>query len=592
MDGIEAAYTDGVLTYSNVEVNNEYGDTAKSTRTYYDAYTGRQENKYKTIYSDVDDDPVHFEKYYDKYDNLQTYSKIDNTDRWNWRLTYYANGTLKQEYWYDGLDYESHYQEDYYLSGDPSYKYTQNGDVSTTVRYNRDGSYSSWADTVNGVTNTYVYDSHGAIKGYVWNEKEITEDNGDWNETIARSYDYYDANENLIYKYQSEELASGWTTSYTDAAGNKLVYSDGEWTLTTAAKLEDGWASFFGDWFYILNGKPVQGDWVKYNGDWYYFGWDGRMTTGIRPYYAEDCNTYIYAMDKDGVLVSGGFVQMNDEGTAWAYTAANGEVQTGWVKIGGDWYYFDEGWYYNKTDYKQDAYWYQSDYRGYMATGATKIFNDDGTTHTYFFTEDGVYDTTPGWKIADFSNDEGRPAIEYHYYNNRGVEAVGWQEIDGEWYFFNEDGVLKTGWVQSGPNWYFMDPAKQGALADDGWVDDIYEGRYYMNADGSMKIGWAKIDGTWYYFNSDGDMATKQWVPDGDTWYYMDENGLLAVGWQKINGSWYYFNDDNSLATNKWLQSGADWYYFGADGVMVTGEVEIDGQVSIFNADGAWTAYK
>ena len=63
-----------------------------------------------------------------------------------------------------------------------------------------------------------------------------------------------------------------------------------------------------------------------------------------------------------------------------------------------------------------------------------------------------------------------------------------------------------------------------------------------------MKTGWIYDNGNWYYMNSDGTMATDQWIGDyyvksngvmaTDEWigdYYVDENGRWVPG--KVKGN-------------------------------------------------------
>ncbi len=589
-------YKDGTLVQSSETVKNDYDDEVKTTTKYYDWFTAKPTGTEKYIYNGVvddnEDDPMTYYKRYDKYDNLQEYSETDNTDEWNWKFGYYADGTLKEESWSDGLGYDKNYNPNssysayYYQDGTLSYEATKDGTTSREVQYNRDGTYWSWSDTEDGVTNTWQYDNEGILTGYRWNEQ---------NKDGISSYDQYDAAGNLIYSY--EQVYSEYdvdTVTRTDPAGNKWTKKNNDVTLTLKNK-GTGWQSAVGKWFYIENGEPVQDEWKKIDGTWYYFNSNGFMETGI--FYeanettsANEKTTYkTYAFSKDdGALTVGGWVNVGtDRYDSWAFTDANGEVVTGWQNIGGQWYYFSDGWDNGQSsaNYKEEAEWTQSGNRGYMQTGAAQVWNSDWSSkHTYFFNEDGTWDTTPGWKVATIGND-----VEYHYYDNAGREVTGWRVIDGDWYYFNEDGVMKNGWVKSGPSWYYMDPAKGGAMATDGWTEDVYEGWYYVDKNGNYKTGWLQDGNNWYYLKDDGSMAAKEWAKSGSDWYYMDENGAMATGWIQDHGSWYCLKSDGTMKTG-WEGSGNTWYYLNEDGTMAADtDVTIDGKTYHFDETGLCT---
>ena len=565
----EKTYKDGKLTYSYDVEKNEYGDEVKGTTRYYDAYTGKQTSAYKWINPAIPDYPITYSKNYDKYDNLYTYSETDDTDSWDWTRSYYANGNKAGESWNDNLDYDESYSIHYYLNGNPSYESSEKDGVRKEISYNPNGKYSWYNETVNGVTNTTNYNRQGVATGYTWNQKY---ENGTY------SYERWDAN-NLLYTYTSESQADGWTETKVDPAGNKQVWKDGEYTLTLTNNATSGWQSACGEWFYLENGKPVQEEWRQLDGSWYYFDYDGSMRIGLLADYTKD-GVKTYAMSKDGTLSTGGWTEMGEN--YWAYTDQNGEVLTGWQQIDGNWYYFDEGWTYHKTEYQKDAYWEQSSWKGSMVTGAVQIWNSDWTDkHTYFFNEDGTWDNSPGWKTAEV---DGR--VEYHYYDQNRNEVTGWKQIDGEWYYFNDDGVLKNGWVGN----YYMDPANGSAMAT-GWVQEVYEDWYYLNEDGTMKTGWLEDGGNWYYLKDSGAMASDEWVTSGSSSYYITESGTMASGWAEDNGNWYYLDPANgdAMATG-WVQSGDTWYYMDpATGAMVSDcEVEVNGTTYKFDANGAW----
>lgn len=66
----------------------------------------------------------------------------------------------------------------------------------------------------------------------------------------------------------------------------------------------------------------------------------------------------------------------------------------------------------------------------------------------------------------------------------KGAQAKGWKQIDGNWYNFGDNGIMKTGWMED--------------------------------------------NGNWYYFWSNGMMASNSWLWNGQLWYYLDENGKFV----------------------------------------------------------------
>ena len=95
---------------------------------------------------------------------------------------------------------------------------------------------------------------------------------------------------------------------------------------------------------------------------------------------------------------------------------------------------------------------------------------------------------------------------------------------------------------------------------------------------------WQKIDGYWYYFETDGYMASNEWIGGywlsgsgaltyaetatwkqyGTKWSYIDTSGWYPTSmWQKINSNWYYFDSSGYIVTNKKV----DGYWLDSDGI-------------------------
>ncbi len=242
-------------------------------------------------------------------------------------------------------------------------------------------------------------------------------------------------------------------------------------------------------------------------------------------------------------------------------------VFSGWVDMGGNRYYYENG---NRlvgmatiegADYFFDA-------NGVMQTGLQAVGGQK-----YYFQDDGVMLTNSWIKESNRT----------YYFGETGAMATGWQSLEGCNYYFDTDGAMMTGWQE---------------------VDGM---RYYLGEDGVAATGWLELDGAMYYFDDAGAMQTGELQVDGK-FYHLDEQGTVMTGWQKVEGKTYYFQEDGSayigwidkdgaryycaasihgaVATGKW-SIGGEFYYFNSDGVMQTGEVELnDTETYTFDEEG------
>lgn len=161
------------------------------------------------------------------------------------------------------------------------------------------------------------------------------------------------------------------------------------------------------------------------------------------------------------------------------------QVQTGWVKQDGKWFFYNEDGVMQTGWVKSKGKWYFLDKDGVMQTGWYKENNT--------------------WYYLDAVN---------------GDMKLNWAKVNGKWYFFNVHGAMQTGWVKDGTKWYFLD-----------------------QTNGDMKTGWVFTGKKWYFLASSGAMKTG-WVATGGKWYYLYSNGSMAanttVGGYKVgkDGAW------------------------------------------------------
>lgn len=130
-----------------------------------------------------------------------------------------------------------------------------------------------------------------------------------------------------------------------------------------------------------------------------------------------------------------------------------------------------------------------------------------------------------------------------------------------------------------------------------GWSKDE-KGWWYRYKDGTYpKAEWVEIDNKWYYFNSEGYMASNEYIKSSDyntnkKLYWLDPTGAWNnksykwmnnyKGWwiQEVGGSWY--------PKNEWAKIDNKWYYFDESGYMVANRIKtIDGNVYQFRTDGS-----
>ena len=357
----------------------------------------------------------------------------------------------------------------------------------------------------------------------------------------------------------------------------------------------------------------------------------------------------VYYVKPDGSRVKGWYEYTMDEageGHWWIYGKDDGYLATGWLQIGGVWYYFDSYWgdmntgsYYdfeNKTAYLfskdgawtgvsatkpgwiqkgKDWYYVREDESGYW--DENDQFVSDGTKYLYFATN-GTYEIdnkmyafsygkmlSGGWAQPwKLWNDE-----DWVYANADGSLATGWKKIDGKWYYFGKWGwmyqdTMYWDWTEDGSKLnavYAFD--KSGAMVSNKWYEYKYtyqnddgetfseKAWLYMGASGAAKTGWFQVGGKWYYADEYGWLWMDAWVDDAaGNWYYLDESGAMVTGWYKYkNGEWLYFKDDGIKVESDWVKDGNSWYYMDANGNMVKDcTLNIGGKDYKFGADGAW----
>ena len=234
----------------------------------------------------------------------------------------------------------------------------------------------------------------------------------------------------------------------------------------------------------------------------------------------------------------------------WYYANSDGKAYTGWLYLGGTWYWLDPdaggAMATGLHECNGSMYWFNAS--GAMATGWVL---DGGTW--YYATGSGAlargpvsvggvpycFDTKSGAMLTGYQTDAQGVR---RYFGSCGP-LNGWGLVDGSWYWLS-DGIASTGWLYTGGSWYWLDPSTH-----------------------AMVTGLHECNGSAYWFNSSGAMATG-WVLDGGTWCYATGSGALASGWLSLSGAWYWLDPSTHA--------------------MATGVQQIDGAQYSFASNGAW----
>lgn len=236
---------------------------------------------------------------------------------------------------------------------------------------------------------------------------------------------------------------------------------------------------------------------------------DGIKVSGASTNIVLASNTIGTASGKGiNILASSTGKAFNNHGATSSYTydtskfPISSALSSGWSRINGIWYYFDNF--------------------GQAVTGWNKI--------------NGVwYYMYPGGSMAT------NTWIGNYYVNGSGaMEASRWV---GDYYVGSDGKWIPNRWIKDGHGWWYR--YGSGSYPKNRW-EKISGQWYYFDNSGYMVTGWKKLDGKWYYLNPDGSMATG-WKKIGNKWYYLNSGGSMVTGRKKIGGKWYTFRSDGSM---------------------------------------------
>ena len=243
-----------------------------------------------------------------------------------------------------------------------------------------------------------------------------------------------------------------------------------------------------GDRYFLKNasGEVFVKCWIKSGGKVYRAAADGKMPSGIaqvgtKNYYF---NPKTLARGKQGWKTT-------EDGKI--YVNANGIVQSGFLTLKKYTFYLDPD-----DGYARATGWQK-------ISGKNYFFNDKGRMQKGIVFIDGFR----------------------YYFDSKGIRRTGLKTINGSRYFFDKskNGAMATGWITKGTKKYYFAPSTGKAVT--GWLT-LNDKKYYFNSLGVMQKGWLTYDGKKYYLStSTGAMLTGKHKIDGKT-YDFGKNGYLA----------------------------------------------------------------
>ena len=242
---------------------------------------------------------------------------------------------------------------------------------------------------------------------------------------------------------------------------------------------------------------------------------------------------------------------------------------TGWHTIDKERYYFSKkngimatGWKKLKLGKQKFVYYFGND--GKARRGLQKVDNS-----MYFFTVD------KGRLQYGFQNINGK-----RYYANTKNGALAqnaWVDLNGASYYFGNDCTMVVNqWVDG--NWIGADGRATGQISYEGFVR--IKGKIYYYRRRERQTGFQDVDGRTYYLNP---ALQTGWFTVGKKKYCADSKGAITKNaW---NGK-KYLQADGSMAVG-WTTINKQKYYFKDNGDRVSGAKKIDGKHYRFTSSGA-----
>lgn len=274
------------------------------------------------------------------------------------------------------------------------------------------------------------------------------------------------------------------------------------------------------------------------------------------------------------------------------YESENDYAKNKWLKIEGEYYFFNEEGYIEKNCYIQ-GYWLNEEGKWVKAYSGGKWYKD-----------------STGW----------------WYQDNGWYPVNSWQKIDGNYYHFDERGYMEASCYTDG-YWINSEGIRNKTPYTENWTDDE-NGRKWGDNNLNTRNRWLKIEGEYYYFNKEGYIEKNcyiqgcwlneegkwikaysrgKWYKDSTGWWYQDNSWYPVNSWQKIDGNHYYFNSygymessayvkgrwlnssgawDKNYSDGHWVQNGTGWWYEDNGWYPTNQKLRIDCATYYFDSNG------
>ena len=218
--------------------------------------------------------------------------------------------------------------------------------------------------------------------------------------------------------------STGWQGNYTD--GWRYYISDKDYVKSSWKLIDNYWYYFDGD------GIALTDRWEVIKGKLYHFSKGGAM----------DANKWIscgdFKMSDLEEMFSeenSGYAKVMSEYTdkkVWRYVGADGDAYTGWRKVGGKWYHFnDEDISLIDTEENHQNAYAAMTYGFYYDFEEEAWFNFDGEG---LYRKDCWYEG-PG--------EYGNPV--WYYFGKDGHAYSDWVKMNDKWYYFATDRSPRPG---------------------------------------------------------------------------------------------------------------------------------------------------
>lgn len=370
-----------------------------------------------------------------------------------------------------------------------------------------------------------------------------------------------DGNDYYVFTTGGKAMTGrNWVGTYLTET-SKDPYKSGTFIFAQDGKLANGVVEADDGWYYCVAGVGKEAGLVHIDGNYYLAETNGKLATGrvwvgTYPSHGLLPKGY-YEFDATGKMLSG--IVEKEDGTY--YYEVGKPVDTGWLKVGDDYYVFTNG--------------------GKALTGLnwvgsylTQTSRDPYMKGNFFFTEDG--------KLAYgvVQKEDG-----YYYYEAGVAKQAGLICIDGVYYLAEANGKLATGRVWVGSY------ASNGLLAkgyyefgvDGKMLQGVVEkedGLYYYDLGNTKYLGLILRDGEYYYVNEGGKLEIgRVWVGSyacnglvTKGYYEFGEDGAMLNGFEQLADGLYYYNKGNAQYLGLKV-IGSDLYYIEEGGKVMTGRV-------------------